>query len=217
MPSLNKRPDSNSTFLGLAAHLPLTYGHQDMLDPNIPLDLQDLISRELLPDENVVWNAMSKPQHLSQAALLTFYFGLCWAVMCVMWWLENNQGSDMFPLSPIPCVLIGIGMLSSPLWGGREKSKAVYLITDRRAITIEGGRTSTIRSYLPENLKDIFRREHTDGTGDVLIARNAWKGDDGITHIQDLGFLRIENAKSVETMLNAMAEQCDLPTSPVGG
>jgi len=127
-----------------------------MLDPNIPLDLQDLISRELLPDENVVWNAMSKPQHLSQAALLTFYFGLCWAVMCVMWWLENNQGSDMFPLSPIPCVLIGIGMLSSPLWGGREKSKAVYLITDRRAITIEGGAHFDHSKLPPRKLEGHF-------------------------------------------------------------
>lgn len=120
---------------------------------------------------------------------------------------QFNQGFDFFPLFGVPFVLIGIGMLSSPLWAYRNQLKTVYLITDRRAITIDGGRSSTIRSYLPDNLRDIFRREHKDGTGDVVITRNAWKDSDGDKQIQELGFLRIQNAKSVESMLKALAEQ----------
>jgi hypothetical protein len=65
-------------------------------------------------------------------------------------------------------------------------------------------------------LKDIFRREHKDGTGDVIITRTAWKDSDGDKQMQELGFLRIQNAKTVETMLKTMAEQSDAPKSPVG-
>jgi hypothetical protein len=194
-----------------------------MIDPNIPADLRDLISRELERDERVVWSAMPRPRYFSGPAVAAFFFAIPWTAFSVFWMAsaagfkipQFNQGGDFFPLFGIPFFLIGIGMLSSPIWAYRKQLKTVYLITDRRAITIDGGRTSTIRSYQPENLKDIFRREHRDGTGDVVITRNAWKDSDGDKHMQDLGFLRIENAKSVENMLKEIAEQSEQPKSPV--
>ena len=195
-----------------------------MLDPNIPLDLQDLISRELDREERVVWSAMPKPRYFHGPAAGAFVFAIPWTAFSMFWMAgaagfkipQFNQGFDFFPLFGIPFFLIGIGMLTSPFWAYRNQLKTVYLITDRRAITIDGGRTSTIRSYLPENLKDIFRREHKDGTGDVIITRTAWKDSDGDKQMQDLGFLRIQDAKSVETMLKTMAEPSDARKSPVG-
>ena len=99
-------------------------------------------------------------------------------------------------------------MLSSPLWAHRKSLSTVYVITDRRAITIDGAWSTTIRSYLPEKLTDIYRKEHKNGTGDVIISRHAWKDLDGDRQTQELGFLRIPNAKSVETLLKELAEQC---------
>lgn len=190
-----------------------------MLDPNIPTDLQDLIARELDRDERVVWSAMPKPRYFAGHSAGAFLFAIPWTAFSIFWMAgaagfkipQFNQGFDFFPLFGVPFFLIGIGMLSSPLWAYRSQLKTVYLITDRRAITIDGGRTSTIRSYLPKDLKEIFRREHKDGTGDVIIKRDAWKDSDGDKHMQDLGFLRIQNAKSVETMLKEMAKQSERP------
>jgi len=201
-----------------------SFFHKNMLERNIPVDLQNLISRELERDEKVVWSAMPKPRYFAGPAAGAFAFAIPWTAFSVFWMAgaagfkipQFNQGIDFFPLFGLPFFLIGIGMLSSPLWAYRKQLKTVYLITDRRAITIDGGRTSTIRSYLPENLKDIFRREHRDGTGDVIINRIAWKDSDGDKQMQDLGFLRIQNAKSVETMLKTMAERSDPPKSPFG-
>lgn len=183
-----------------------------MQDPNLPLALQDLISRELERDEKVVWSAMPKPRYLSGPTAGAFFFAIPWTAFSVFWMAgaagfkipQFNQGFDFFPLFGLPFFLIGLAMLTSPLWPYRNQLKTVYLITDRRAITIDGGRTSTIRSYYPENLNDIFRREHKDGTGDVIITRSAWKDSDGDKQMNDLGFLRIQNAKDVETMLKEL-------------
>ncbi len=192
---------------------------KDMINSNIPLQLQGLIDRELERDEKIIWSAMPKPQYLAGPSASAFLFAIPWTAFSVFWMAsaagfkipQFNQGQDLFFLFGLPFFLIGIGMLLSPLWAYRNQLKTVYLITDRRAITIDGGRTSTIRSYLPENLTDVFRREHRDGTGDVIITRTAWKDSEGDKQMQDLGFLRIPNAKSVETLLRTLAEQSRAP------
>jgi hypothetical protein len=64
-------------------------------------------------------------------------------------------------------------MLSGPIWAYRKALKTVYVVTNRRAITFDGGRTVAIRSYPPDRLADVYRKERKDGTGDVLISRRA--------------------------------------------
>lgn len=98
-------------------------------------------------------------------------------------------------------------MLSSPLWEYKKSFKTVYVITNRRAITFDGGWSATIRSYAPEKLHDIYRKEKRDGSGDVIIARRAWRDSDGDRQSEELGFLRIKKPKDIELMLKGLAEQ----------
>ena len=98
-------------------------------------------------------------------------------------------------------------MLSSPLWAYRKSFKTVYVITDQRAITFDGGWSTTIRNYPPEKLADIYRKENRDGSGDVIISRRAWRDSDGDRQSEELGFLRITEPKRIESMLNKLAEQ----------
>lgn len=188
-----------------------------MIDPSIPQALQDAIERELERDENVVWSAMPKPRYFSGPATGAFLFAIPWTAFSVFWMAgaagfkmpQFNQGQDLFPLFGLPFFFIGIAMLSSPLWAYRNSLKTVYVITDHRAITIDGGWSTTIRSYPPERLTELYRREHRDGTGDVIISRHAWKDSDGDRQMQELGFLRIPDAKSVEAQLRELAEKSD--------
>lgn len=92
---------------------------------------------------------------------------------------RSDKGDDLFPLFGVPFLLIGTRMLPFPLWAYRNSLKTVYLITNRRAITIDGAWSYTTRSYTPEKLADVFRREHRDGTGDVVVSRNSWRDSDG--------------------------------------
>ena len=170
--------------------------------------LKEKVDNELESGERIRWIEQPKPQFFSPASTGAFLFAIPWTAFAIFWMYGASQSpSDVFPLFGIPFVLIGIGMLSSPLWVYYQSSKTVYVITDRRAITIEGGRSYTIRSYPPDKLQNIYRRERKSGIGDIIISFDSWKDSDGDTRKKDLGFMNIREPKHVEKLLKNLAEQ----------
>lgn len=181
---------------------------------SIPRKLQTRVDHELDAGERIQWIGMPMPRCFTPASTFAFLFAVPWTAFAVFWMYgaagfqisDFKEGVDLFPLFGVPFVLIGLGMLSSPLWAYRKSLKTVYVITDRRAITFDGGWSTTIRSYPPSKLTDIYRKEKRNGSGDVVISRKAWRDSDGDHQSEELGFLRIQNPKQVESMLNKLAE-----------
>ena len=179
----------------------------------VPRPLQDLVDRELESGERVEWMDMPIPRFFTPASTAAFLFAIPWTAFAIFWMCgaagfkmpDFTKGFDLFPLFGVPFVLIGMAMLSTPVWTYRKSFNTVYMITNRRAVTFEGGRATTIRSYPPDKLQDIFRKERRDGTGDVVIARRAWRDSDGDRHTEELGFLRVRNPQEVEQMLRKLA------------
>lgn len=179
----------------------------------VPRHLQDLVDRELESGERVEWMDMPIPRFFTPASTAVFLFAIPWTAFAVFWMCgaagfkmpDFTKGFDLFPLFGVPFVLIGMAMLSTPVWTYRKSFNTVYMISNRRAVTFEGGRATTIRSYPPDKLQDIFRKERRDGTGDVVIARRAWRDSDGDRHTEELGFLRVRNPQEVEQMLRKLA------------
>lgn len=183
--------------------------------PAVSRTLSTTVARELHPGETIVWMDMPVPRYFTPASTSAFLFAIPWTAFALFWicgaagfkFPDFTTGVDLFPLFGIPFVLIGIGMLSSPLWAYRKATRTVYVITDKRAITFEGGRTMTIRSYPPDTLHEIFREERNDGSGDVVITQRVWRDSDGDTRSEPLGFLRVRRPKEVEAMLQKLASQ----------
>jgi hypothetical protein len=179
-----------------------------------PRHLQNQIDAELEPREKVLWQEMPVPQFFTPASTGAFLFGIPWTAFALFWmWGASGFGQaemdgpfSFFFLFGLPFVLVGFGMLSSPLWTYRKAMRTVYVITDRRAIIFEGGRGMTIRSYPPRKLQNIYRRQNKNGSGDVVIEVNAWRDSDGDRKSEQLGFLRVRNAKQAETLLKTLAE-----------
>jgi len=187
-----------------------------MNEPNeIPEKLKAVVDRELSAGEYIHWIEMPTPALFTPVSTGAFLFAIPWTAFAIFWICgasgfkmpDFKEGFDFFPLFGVPFVLIGIGMLSSPLWAYRKSLKTLYVITNRRAITFEGGFTTTIRSYSPDKLQDIYRKEKRNGTGDVIFARKAWRDSDGDQHTENLGFLRIRNPKDVEKQLQKLASE----------
>jgi hypothetical protein len=185
---------------------------------NIPQRLQARVNRELGPMEVIRWIEQPIPRYFTTKAKGFFFFGIPWTAFAIFWtcgaagfelpdFSEGIKGVELFPLFGIPFILIGLGMLTSPLWAYRSAFKTVYVITDLRAITFDGGRSTVIRSYPPEKLQDVYRKENRDGTGDVIISTRTWRDSDDQQHSEELGFLRIGDPKTVEHMLKDLAEQ----------
>jgi hypothetical protein len=177
------------------------------MNNRIPYELEERVQRELESGERIQWKEMPMPHYFSTASTGAFLFAIPWTAFAIFWMFGASQsGSIAFTSFGIPFVLVGIGMLSSPFWTYRKSLKTIYVITDRRAITFDGGRSVTVRSYEPERLQNIFRKEKKDGSGDVIIAHKEWRDSDGDKQREDLGFIRIKEPKKVEAMLKKLAE-----------
>ncbi|MGD0999179.1 MAG: hypothetical protein ABSA67_00655 [Candidatus Brocadiia bacterium] len=188
----------------------------DMM-PEIPKDLQDDVERQLDQGERIRWMEQPVPRFFTAGSTSAFIFGIPWTAFAVFWICGasgfkrpdfSKGGSSFFPLFGVPFVLIGIAMLLSPLWARRKGLKTVYVITDRRAITFDGGWTTTIRNYTPEQLKNMYRKEKKDGSGDVVLGQvvgMVTKG--GQAQMMDVGFLRVRDVRKTEQMLRELMGQ----------
>lgn len=183
----------------------------------IPKELRRKIENELQPGELIRWVGQPIPHFFTAASIGSVLFGIPWTSFAIFWmWgasgfklpdlREGLQSQHLFALFVVPFVLIGFGMLSSPIWVWQAARKTVYLVTDKRAISIQGGRSTTIRSYLPDQLKDIYRKERADGTGDVIISIRRWKDSDGNNRNEEIGFLGVRNSREVENILKQLAQ-----------
>ncbi|MFM7219745.1 MAG: hypothetical protein ACKO21_05975 [Nodosilinea sp.] len=183
----------------------------------IPKELRRKIDNELQPGEFIRWVEQPIPRFFTAASIGSVLFGIPWTSFAIFWmWgasgsqlpnlREGLQPQHLFALFGLPFVLIGFGMLSSPIWVWQAARKTVYLVTDKRAISIQGGLSTTIRSYLPDQLKDVYRKERADGTGDVIIGIRRWRDSDGDQRSEEIGFLGVRNPREVENMLRQLVE-----------
>ena len=186
----------------------------------ISRELEDKIKHEMEPGERILWIEQPIPRYFNAMSIGAFLFAIPWTAFAIFWicgaagfkFPDFRQGGfNLFPLFGVPFVLIGLGMLSAPLWVYRKAFKTVYVLTDRRAITLDAGWMTTIRSYSPNQLQNIHRKERRDGTGDVILSQRIWSGSEGGQSSMDLGFLNIQNPRMVEQLLRKLAEQARLP------
>ena len=183
----------------------------------IPKELRRKIENELQPGEFIRWIEQPIPRFFTASSIGSVLFGIPWTSFAIFWmWgasrfklpdlREGLQPQNLFALFGVPFVLIGFRMLSSPIWEWQAARKTVYLVTDKRAISIHSGWSTTIRIYLPNQLKDIYRKERADGTGDVIISIRRWKDSDGDNMSEEMGFLGVRNPREAENILKQLAD-----------
>jgi hypothetical protein len=183
----------------------------------IPKELRRKIENELQPGEFIRWIEQPIPRFFTASSIGSVLFGIPWTSFAIFWmWgasrfklpdiREGLQPQNLFALFGVPFVLIGFRMLSSPVWAWQAARKTVYLVTDKRAISIHSGWSTTIRIYLPNQLKEIYRKERADGAGDVIISIRRWKDSDGDNMSEEIGFLGVRNPREVENILKQLAD-----------
>ena len=185
----------------------------------LPTHLEQMVEQELDPNETVQWAAQPRPRRFMAAGLFLSVFGIMFAGFALFWILTAMDfGGDgfgavdtCFPLFGIPFLLVGIAMIFSPIWFRKNALNTVYVITDKRAILFEKRWNMNIRSFGPEKLDDIERRQRADGSGDLILARELrWSTGGQHRHSgyrsYEIGFFGIENAKEVEQMLRSLRD-----------
>ncbi len=173
-------------------------------------EFEDLVKRELEAGERVLWMEHPVARYFTPASRASFLFAIPWTAFSIFWICGaagfklpdfSKGGAVLFPLFGLPFLLIGLGMLSSPIWTYRRARRTVYVITNRRAISFAAGRRMTIRSFAPDELYDVYRTEKRDGSGDVIFGGASHAGEEPVQ-----GFYNVRDARTVEQMLKALAE-----------
>lgn len=175
--------------------------------------LQARLRAELKPGEAVVWAGQPDPGTYMRSGFKIWFFFIPWTAFSLFWMAGASgfqmptfdSGWSLFPLFGLPFLLIGIGGLSSPLWLRRKAQSMVYAITTQRVITIEGTKSITVKAYLPEDLGDIERTEHQDGSGDLIFHREAYRDSKGNQQSRQIGFFAISDVRRVGGVLESLS------------
>ncbi len=185
------------------------------MNNDVPSSLEEILRRELVPDERLVWRAVPASWSRVQASAGTFLFGIPFFAFSVFWTWGATGGFANQRASGQPgfgwfgflwggmFMLFGARMLLSPLWAWWVARHTLYAITDQRALLIEAPFHRTIQSFADERLATVLRRENRDGHGDIIFERQASRGSKGRTVYRDIGFFGLGDAKGVEQLLQA--------------
>lgn len=180
----------------------------------IPRDLQSRIALELDPGERIQWMDMPIPRYFTPNSTKAFIFAIPWTAFALFWTYaaagfempDLTSFEDLFCLFGVPFILIGILMFCTPLWTYHQALKTVYVITDRRAIILAAAKPAKLSSYPPEALAHLTLREHQDGTGDIIIAREESFDSDGDSYIKEFGFFQIPFPAEIKARLDELAQ-----------
>jgi hypothetical protein len=95
----------------------------------VDCDLERAAQAELDDGEKMLWMGQPNPARSAVMTLPIFIFAVPWTVFSVFWITMAWRGTmaraaggsgTFFPLFGTPFLLIGLAMLSSPLWGYRS-------------------------------------------------------------------------------------------------
>lgn len=185
----------------------------------LPQKLRSLVESEMQAGERINWMEQPIPGRMARMTLPIVLFGIPWTAFALSWTASAAWGTSKveggpglfsaFPLFGLPFILIGLGMLSSPYWSRRKAHRSAYVLTDRRAILFSADwrGSVTVRSFEPERLTDLQRKQHADGSGDLVFAQDSRRDSDGGRHTIDVGFLAIREVKNVEELVKALAQR----------
>ncbi len=150
----------------------------------LPTRLQGSLNNELNDDETILWLDQPIASRMARGAWPIVLFGMFWSTFCAGWMfftikMAMKTPADqaglfawLFPIFGIPFCIIGLGMLTSPIWVKRLALRTVYVLTDQRAMIISRSFGKThVRAYTPEKLNDINRSLNDDGSGDLIFEK----------------------------------------------
>ncbi len=161
------------------------------------------IQQELEPKEKLLWSASPDANRMMLQAFGLWFFAIPWTVFSLFWesmvCLMPSDGltKPVMLIFGTPFILIGFAMLSAPFFAKLKGGQTLYVITDRRVLIAEFGKTLAIRSYLPSEIGRIRRKDLDGGKADISFIRSV-DSEGSISHD---GFTGVPDGRTAEAYL----------------
>jgi len=177
---------------------------------------EQMILSQLDPGEGLLWSGAPSPSRLALSALPATVFGIPFTGFAAFWiytaFTATSKSSQpgawsLFPLFGIPFLLIGLGMLTAPLWAFLAAGRTLYAVTNRRALIISRLVSTTVKSFTHSEIHELQRVEHAGGSGDLYFGSREFVTRRGGTRRQRIGFLGIPDVRTVEQLIRSRLQQ----------
>ncbi len=187
-------------------------------------ELDAAVRDELRNGEELWYAGMPKPWYSARKMLPIAVFGLFFGGFAAFWitmaaagvWFVGTQPKEnagaqiasgvfmLFPLFGLPFLLIGLAMISSPWWIARKARRTACCVTSQRAMQVSVGRSINVQSWSSDELGEISKSIHSDGTGSITFARSLVQGSKGRTRTVTSGFDGVPEPRACEEALLAL-------------
>jgi hypothetical protein len=179
-------------------------------DPNFelgrfPAAVRARVESELGADERIVWVGRPGARPYVIQTIPFALLGVAFTTYAVNW-TSQAATNGYEPWYGFPFITAGLGLCCTPFWAVRIAHRTAYVLTERRAMVFEGGRPYTLRTFLPDRLRELSRKERSDGSGDLVFLQTAEPDSDGLRRV-DYGFLTVAHVKQVEELVRRMVER----------
>ncbi len=178
----------------------------------LPFDLQRLLEDELDQNERVLWSCQPSLKRAFRRGIPLVFFALFWLGISstIAFAIFRDANAPWFAKIFIGFfLLIGLLLLSSPIWMVRSAKHTVYAVTDQRAIIITKGMSIDIQSFGPDDLTQIDKRLFRDGSGDLIFDRQVsthYSKGRRRENVKEIGFFGIPQVGQVHQMIRDMAQ-----------
>jgi len=172
---------------------------------------EQIAMKQLDNGERLLWSGVPSPGGLAVSALPLTFMGILFSGFAAFWIasaasMTSGSSGDgfpgaIFPLFGVPFLLIGLGMLSAPLWAYRSAKNTIYAVTDGRVMVITAARTIGVRSFTPDDIGDIVRVEGPDGSGTLKFGTAATLTGRNESRLSMGVFVGIPEVRRVEQLI----------------
>jgi len=122
------------------------------------------------------------------------------AILTAAFLIHGGPAAQVAIGSVMTCV--GLGCIGYVAWfEPRGRARTAYGLTDRRALTVSGGRWATAESVYLSAVGTVLLRRHRDGTGTVEFADFEAPYGEDCTYVP--GFRRIADVFVVRDLIEA--------------
>lgn len=208
---------------GCTRHVPVTVSAMPTLAGLTP-DIDAAVRNELRDGEELWYAGMPSPSRMGRKMWPIAIFGLFFGGFAAFWmtmaaagaWFGTMKASDdsgskvaagvfmLFPLFGLPFLLVGLAMISSPFLVGRKARRTACCVTNQRAMQIECGRSIKVQSWSAQDLNQISKVLHPDGTGSLTFASSLVQRAKGGVREVAQGFYGVPDPRACEEALLAL-------------
>ena len=174
-------------------------------------EVQQVATAQLDGGEKLLWSGSPRPSQAALSVLPATLMGVPFLGFACFWVTMALHGVSrmprtagpwfLFPLFGLPFVLVGLGMLLSPLWAWLLARRTVYAVTDKRVLIIGGAFGRNVQSFTAVELGDFTRSERADGSGTLWFGWRAAPTRNMTPGRARIGFVGVADVRTVEQLI----------------